>query len=277
MKLGFSNIKLQSMEIRNKKYNKIYKKYKKKLDRINYSKESYCKEGIENVWVCWLQGEENAPLIVKKCIDSIKKFNIAKKIHIIDKTNFKNFVDIPEYILNKWSKGIISDTHFSDILRLELLIKNGGVWLDATTLLTDEIPEFIYQRNLFMFTSKNIDDITIQSNSWFIFSVKENRLLKTTRDLLYEYWKNENNLIEYFLLHFFMNMAIKKYPDDWSNVFLITDDIAHTLSYNFYKRFNEEEWNQILKLSPIHKLTYKIDKRKKLDDTFYEYIVKNGV
>lgn len=276
MKLGYSNKKLQAMEIRNKKYKKIYKKYKKKLDKINYKKEMYSKDGIENVWVCWFQGEKDAPPIVKTCIASIKKYSKNKKLHVIDRNNFMKYVNIPSYIIEKWKKGTITDTHFSDILRLELLIKYGGTWLDATTLLTGEISEFIYERNLFMFTSKNIEDCTITANSWFIFSVKENRILKTARDLLYDYWKRENKLKEYFLLHFFITMAIKKYSTDWEDTFWITDDIAHTVSLNLYKKYNKEEWNEILKLSTIHKLTYKIDKNKDLKNTFYDYIINNG-
>lgn len=276
MIMGYSNMNLQSMELRNKKYKKIYKKYKKKLDNINYQKEEYNEDGKDNIWVCWFQGVDKAPEIVKKCIESIKKYNKDKNIHIIDRKNFKEYVTIPKYILEKWEKGVISNTHFSDILRIILLIEHGGFWLDATTLLTNELPKYISKRNLFMYTFKNIDDISIKANSWFIFSVKDNRLLKVARDLLFEYWKREKRLKEYFLLHFFITMAIDKYPEDWKNVFWITDDIAHTLAYNYYKKYNEEEWNEITKLSFIHKLTYKIDKDKKIEGTFYEHIIKNG-
>ena len=73
-----------------------------------------------------------------------------------------------------------------------------------------------------------------------------------------------------------MNMAINKYPDDWNETFWVTDDIAHTLAYNLYKPYNQDDWDEINKLSFIHKLTYKIDKRKNLRGTFYEYIIKCG-
>ena len=147
MIMGYSNMNLQSMELRNKKYKKIYKKYKKKLDNINYQKEEYNEDGKDNIWVCWFQGVDKAPEIVKKCIESIKKYNKDKNIHIIDRKNFKEYVTIPKYILEKWEKGVISNTHFSDILRIILLIEHGGFWLDATTLLTNELPKYISKRN----------------------------------------------------------------------------------------------------------------------------------
>jgi hypothetical protein len=38
--------------------------------------------------------------------------------------------------LEKYQKKIIDNTHFSDLLRLELLIKYGGTWIDASVLVT---------------------------------------------------------------------------------------------------------------------------------------------
>lgn len=47
-------------------------------------------------------------------------------------------------------KGIITNTHFSDLLRIELLINHGGLWLDATTYLTGTLPNYISE-NDFLF------------------------------------------------------------------------------------------------------------------------------
>ena len=43
---------------------------------------------------------------------------------------------MPEYIVKKWEKGRIPAALFSDLLRLELLIKYGGTWIDSTVLCT---------------------------------------------------------------------------------------------------------------------------------------------
>ena len=150
MKMGYSNMKIQAMEIRNKKWKKFSREYRNILNKINYEKENYDKEGIDNIWICWFQGEKNSPPIVKKCIESIKKYNKDKKIHIITEDNISEYVEFPNYIYDKWKKGIITNTHLSDLLRLELLIKYGGLWLDATTLLTGEIPDVIFKNNIFI-------------------------------------------------------------------------------------------------------------------------------
>lgn len=41
---------------------------------------------------------------------------------------------LPDYIVKKWEKGRIPADLFSDLLRLELLIRYGGTWIDSTVL-----------------------------------------------------------------------------------------------------------------------------------------------
>lgn len=84
------------------------------------------------VWTSWLQGENAAPKIVKKAINSIRKNFKNKKVIVIDKDNMDDYVKLPVWIMEKWQKGIISNAHFSDILRTYLLLEYGGIWVDAT-------------------------------------------------------------------------------------------------------------------------------------------------
>ena len=65
-----------------------------------------------------------------------------------------DYLDIPDFIWSKRKADIISRTFFSDIIRLALLYVYGGVWLDATILLSDQLPVqlreqdyFVYQRD----------------------------------------------------------------------------------------------------------------------------------
>ena len=75
------------------------------------------------VFVFWAQGFENAPEIVKACVSSIKENFKNHDVVLIDNSNFKTFVNIPDYILKKVENKTISLTHFSDILRVCLLEK----------------------------------------------------------------------------------------------------------------------------------------------------------
>lgn len=276
IKLKYSNMLLQALEVRNKKYNSIHKKYYKYLKKFDYKKDNNNDKNEKDIWICWLQGIDDAPIIVKKCIESVKKYNKNKNVHLITEKNLSEYISIPEYIMNKWKKGIITNTHMSDIIRITLLTDYGGLWIDATTLLTGNIPSYIFNGELFMYQFKERSDTSVLCNSWIIYASKNNRIIMTVRNLLYEYWKKENKLKEYFLLHFFITMAFEKFQEDYERMLYVTDDAAHTLAYNLKRKFNVLEWNEIINMTPIHKLSYKVDNIEDGMNTFYDYIINDG-
>ena len=284
IKFGYSNKELQALEIRNKKFKRIKKKYRTTLDEISYDKNDVSQKDVnKNVWICWFQGIDTAPVIVKKCVESIYKYLPDKKIHIITSDNMNQYIQIPDYIIEKWRRGKISYAHFSDILRTELLIRYGGMWLDATTYLTAEIPAYVYRKPLFLLHTKVEEDLTIEKNSWFIYAEKDNRTLKIVRDLLYVYWKQENYLSEYFLWHLFLKMALEKYPEDLKEMDYVSEEMAHCLSYTLFMQFDPVYWEQIKRWSTIHKLSYHIlytpDGKMPEDvtGTYYDYIVNDKI
>ena len=148
--------------------NKIsrYKYIWKSLDAVNFQK-------AENIiWVCWFQGLENAPFIVKQCIASIKRHAGGRKVVVITEQNLADYVTFPSFILRLREKGKISNAHYSDLLRLELLIKYGGIWIDATCYLTDSI---ISYNGIFMYQTGRVSSNTIIcASSWFISVTETN-------------------------------------------------------------------------------------------------------
>lgn len=59
----------------------------------------------------------------------------------------------------------------SDIIRNDILIKNGGLWIDSTVLLTDNIPDFITELD-FLHLSMNTDMIKQLFLKVGLFTVK---------------------------------------------------------------------------------------------------------
>ena len=87
-------------------------------------------ETCEYIWQCWFQGKEKAPALVKTCLQSVEKFKRDKqKVVIITAKNYTDYVSLPSFIIEKWEKGIISHAQLSDILRINLLAKYGGLRL----------------------------------------------------------------------------------------------------------------------------------------------------
>ena len=84
------------------------------------------------VWFCWLQGLEQAPPLVKLCYEALRQKLPDREIVVIDAKNVFDYITLPEEIVEKWKRGIIGPAHFSDLIRLELLVRYGGYWIDAT-------------------------------------------------------------------------------------------------------------------------------------------------
>ncbi|MGN0728475.1 capsular polysaccharide synthesis protein [Treponema sp.] len=263
---------------------RVYKKLKRKFRNTVswYCKNLFVQNSVDAskpkvIWFCWLQGIKNAPELVKRCYKSVQEFCHDYKIIEITSENYADFTDIPEFIIKKWKTGIITNTHFSDILRTNLLVKNGGIWIDATVFLTSKIPVDIENAPLFLFRTykPGSNGKTINLSSWFLSSCKDNKVLALVQELLFEYWKKKNYLCDYFLFHDFVQIALDTFQNDSFAIPKYTNETPHFMLFELAKPFDQTQWNSITTQSFCHKLTYKLsDEDKNASGTFYKRIVE---
>lgn len=264
---------------------KIKQKLRKRYIRVlsnfeaNYSKEKYPMRKSNVVWVCWMQGMDQAPALVQRCYRSLKENLTGKEIVLLTEENLRQYVQIPDFIMEKFHKGIITRTHFSDILRLELLIQNGGTWIDATVFCSgNDIPKYMMEDEFFIFQKikPGSDGSAINMSSWFMSAWSNQKFLLATRELLYAYWKKNNHMIDYFLLHLFMMIVKDYYQEEWKQIIPYPNSLPHVLQLMQFEKFDQKRWEAACKASPFHKLTYKLreeDIRK--EGTFYRYIMES--
>lgn len=256
---------------------KLQRKYQKFLYAFDHNYVEQEHKPCNIIWTCWFQGLENAPEIVKICHKSLVKNLKDKKIIVISSSNMEQYVHFPDYIIKKWKQGLISNTFLSDLLRLELLINYGGMWLDSTVFCsTSDIPSYYFDTDLFLYQNlkpgKNGN--AIYMSSWLISARSHNKLLIATRDLCYEYWKTHDELIDYFLLHQFMSIVFDYYQNDWNKIFPCNNAAPHSLQLNFFDSYSNEMWNYLLSNCPFHKLSYKFDDVDiNKTNTFYEKFI----
>jgi hypothetical protein len=274
IKFGFSNYTLQALQIRNKNYCYLNKKYGKYLKKLKYE-DVHTAQKFNDIWICWFQGMEDAPQLVKACYESVCRNMPNKNIHLITADNMFDYVDFPEWVVEKWKKGIISNAHLSDLLRTELLIRYGGLWLDATVYLTESVPNYITESELFMYTHSNPDDITISYNNWLIYSHKDNCVLKLIRSLLYEYWRKENKSKEYFFWHLFLTMIKEEHAELFANISYVTDELPETLARICFRKKDDYFFDELKKMTSVHKLSNKLDIPESIKGTYYEWVL-NG-
>lgn len=258
---------------------KLEKDYKSKLAEFDSKFDVNLPHGqSEKVWVCWFQGMENAPSLVQRCFHSLKENLTDREIILITSGNVLNYVKFPDYIINKWENGQITDTHMTDLLRLELLIKYGGMWLDATVFCTSksmDIPDYFFDSELFFYQSlkPGRDGHSHLTSSWLISAKTNNKVLMATRYLCYEYWKENTQMIDYFLLHDFISIVLEYYPRDWKRVVPRDNATPHILLLKLFDQYDEQMWNAIRVQTPFHKMTYKFkEEDTELSGTYYDML-----
>lgn len=257
-----------------------YRKLKKKFRHISLTGDElkYKKELSNKVWICWFQGEEHAPELIKTCIQSMRNQLQGREIIVLTEKNISDYTEIPGYIIEKYKKGWISRAHYSDILRIDLLCRHGGLWVDATVLNTGgdfsnlEVPLFVYK-------SLNLsrkDSQAIVASSWLISSYSNHPILLYTRKLLWAYWRRKNSLCNYFLFHICFTIATERYPIEWSAVPTFNNHSPHILHFELNEQFSEKRWEQLKHISAFHKLNHHIDYSSGVN-TFYKFIVSSKV
>lgn len=259
-------------------YKLLRSRYGNYLNDKAYDCKSVNGQASKIIWTCWFQGMNNAPDLVKSCYNSVKdNFHGYEKV-LLTSDNFEQYVTIDPVIMKKWSDGIISNTAFSNILRLELLIKHGGLWLDSTVFCTDnKIPEFISESPFFVYSNwKWISGDIRPISTWLMSSCKNHVMLKAVRDLLVNYWHDNNELQTYFIFHMFFQMVIEKFPEVWKQTPKISNLPPHMMQFELDASYNENRFNQLRDMSRFHKLTYKMSEDiTSNNNSLYSYIVNN--
>lgn len=261
--------------------NKLKKKFIPVLEQfdVDYDRQALPSKASNKVWVCWMQGMENAPELVQKCYESLKANLKDRDIILITAENRKDYATLPEYIEDKYRRGIITHTHFSDLLRVELLCKYGGTWIDSTVYCSGEnVPKYFFDSPFFIFQNlkPGANGSTLNISSWFMTTWSNQRLLLAIRELLWSYWEKKDRLVDYFLLHHFITIVAEHYEDDWKQIVQFSNSFPHVLLLMLFEPFNQEKWDAVTEACPFHKLAYK----RSAEDmakagTYYQYIMNH--
>lgn len=243
-----------------KKLEPLISEYKRKnLSMIN--DHSFDKIPI---WICWLTGLDTRPELVRICNQSVEK-NCPDnaEVHYITLDNYKDYINIPDYILQKYKDGKLCAAHFSDVIRFCLLSKYGGMWLDATVYTTDVIPENYINTSFYTQKVSNKERYKKEPSraQWcgFIWSgYKNNTLFCFVRDSLFWYWKNYNSAIDYI----FFDYIIKTAYNHLNDVAKMIDnqqpnnEEIWSLRMLLDQKYDESKYNDLCKKNIFHKLSY---------------------
>lgn len=128
------------------------------------------------IWTLWYQGIENAPDLVKQCVDSWRRLNPGYTVNVLDRDSLSDHVEFPREI--DLSRKDIPVQKVAALGRLALLKEHGGVWADATVhccrALDDWLPEYLAS-GFFAFRNPGADRMM---SNWFMASVPGSVILE---------------------------------------------------------------------------------------------------
>ena len=236
------------------------------------------------IWLSWWDGEETMPPLVRVCYKSLLKQAGTHPVQLITKHNFQNFITIPEYIIEKVNSGLMTVTHFSNILRANLLYDYGGIWMDATILVLNEISLDKFTFFTLKAPEKNGVGVTIsrfaglssgfsdkrkrfrnhtepQISRWSGFLLAGTRqcpVFAYLRDILYAYWKDHNDQIDYLLFDYTIALGYDNIPIMKKLIDNVpcSDVEKFVLEENMNAEYSDELFSQF-PMTTFHKLTWK--------------------
>lgn len=262
---------------------------------LDYIKKDMVKAGIDSgyetsetesmetqpIWVCWWQGEEQMPPIVKACYKSLLKHANGHPVHLISQNNLLEFIQLPCAIEEKLRSGIITLTHLSDIIRSFVISRYGGLWIDSTMYLVADLPEHF--PSLFTLKQRCRDDAFVSDYRWtgfFIGGDNGARILGKVSKYLTYYWEHHKSFIDYYLIDY----VITALYDSDENCRKMIDSVPesnpslHLLQPMLNSEFEHEEMNRLTSNTSYFKLSWKGSYSLHTADgknTYYGKIVNN--
>lgn len=230
-----------------------------------YEKEDYPGELQDNVpvWVCWWTGLDTAPELVQQCVKSIRTRTGKHPVFFLTEESASEYLNIPSYIIEKHRSGKMLTAHLCDYVRIALLEKYGGLWLDATIFCANDIPEEYFTSPFFTCKSAWRESVYLSHYQWTTFCIggrKGNIVFQFLKDAFEKYWLDNDVAIDYLFFDHLIYTgrehipAIKKYMDSVIENTPHRDDLQAAMNAALPA---EEFWHVIQSDTPIYKLSWR--------------------
>ena len=260
--------------------------------------EQYCQGDLTNqkqkvtldktpIWVCWWQGEENAPPVVRACIQRMRALIPENaQIHVVTWDNVNDYIALPEYIFEKYEKGLITNIHMTDILRYALVSTYGGAWIDSTVWLSDRIEEKLpeyFSRPYFTQRFESWEDCPKEAcrGKWcnfFFMGQSSCALFSYVYDALLLWWQKHNRLIDYVIVDYILWAGYSGVPAVQQCIDAVEPNNPNIwlMEKHLNTPYVQEEYGKLMASNDFFKLSYKGKLTTQTEDgrqTVYSHIL----
>lgn len=235
-------------------------------------------------WSMWWQGEENAPEIVKACFRSQRKYLPSDVEYvIITEKNYADYVELPDYILEKVRNGSMMLAHLSDLIRWLLLYQYGGLWIDATILVLKPLSRKIFEYPIYTKIEQTAycgPGIDLRWTIYFMGGHPGHMLFQFLSTVFLVYLKEHESImnVDYLMSDYSIGIAYNTYPNIKHDIAEIPRiKTARTLkNTQLVAQYDPEEFHFYTRDFDWCKLSYVMDwENSQQKGSVFEYICKN--
>ena len=271
-------------EILIERYRHILDENKDRFSKANPNSGKRRESAVSRIiWSAWLQGLDNAPEMVNVCLESHQKHLPGYEFRVLDMENYRQWVELPEWVEEKYARGMIPAALFSDVLRVAVLKRYGGVWMDASVLCTGFGNQQLQKQwtevensrfAVFRYYRKG-DRYPSGLSNWFIAATPDNVVLTSVYDMLTAYWRDYDCTIDYYMMHLFISCALKAFPEMERGMPKLNSRYSFFLGDALSRTYSQEAWQELVDHVAIHKLNYrKAEEAQKNPLSYYNFIRK---
>jgi hypothetical protein len=257
----------------------------------------------KRIWFYWHQGLNNAPDLVQKCYRSWHVRNPRWEVTDLSFSNLFQHLDHADF-----SILATRPQAFSDLVRINLLSRYGGVWVDASCFCIRPLDEWIHRYacgGFFAFRNPGPDRLL---SSWFLASYKDNYISSRWADGANRYWSGPTaptrlvgsrlagwttvlrpdvwfskpvkewlGLYPYFWFHYLFSYLCEqdeRFKAEWNAVPVFAADVPHTALRKGLNKPIDSSFRQEIDQgsSPLYKLNWRLGEEVIKRDSILHYL-----
>jgi tetratricopeptide (TPR) repeat protein len=205
------------------------------------------------IWTYWAQGFDQAPPVVQMCRRRLEAVS-SRPVESLDATTMGKHATLPTDL----DRLELSLTHRADLLRLDLLSRYGGTWMDATCFAVEDPGPALDSLRSNGFFAFDRQGRTIAT--WLVSSTPGHHVVSMMREALYAQLRNLGSWPYYFLIQHTFEALVELDPQfraEWDAMPHVSWRRPHQFAARRAVTVSSRELAEMSASCFVQKLTYK--------------------
>lgn len=224
------------------------------------------------IFVYWAQGFTTAPPVVRACLAALKATNPS--VHELCRETIGAYVDVPPDLA-----AIVGDdhAHFSDLLRMLLLEKFGGIWVDATCFVSEplrpHVDRALAKSSVFAFNYTGP-----YLSNWFLASRPDSYVMHLWRAASFLWWEKRAESLDPLLHHHVFEMLHRlddRFRAEWDAGLRLNATPPHALQTVMLRPYEPEMFQTIVEGAFVHRLRHQFRPEEMSSESYLARIIRS--